>query len=98
MSIISSPISKEQFNQLYTQRIQNYSPALKLNAINYFAVSVGAFPYLDALVNESISTPASLTDEVVETIISHIPKGKLPTEASIQKIKNEYPQIGRAHV
>lgn len=93
MSIISSPISKEQFNQLYTQRIQNYSPALKLNAINYFAVSVGAFPYLDALVNGSISIPESLTDEVIETIISYIPKGKLPTEASIQKIKSEYPHI-----
>lgn len=93
MSIISSPISKEDFNKLYTQRIENYSPALKLNAINYFAVCVGAFPYLDGLVNGSISTPESLTDEVIETIISYIPKGKLPTPSAIQKIRDEYPHI-----
>ncbi len=93
MSIISLPISKEDFNKLYTQRIQNYSPALRLNAVNYFAACVGATPYLDALVNGSISIPESLTDEVIQTIISYIPKGKSPTPSVIQKIRDEYPHI-----
>jgi hypothetical protein len=93
MSIISSPISKEDFNKLYTQRIQNYNQSLKLNAVTYFAASVGANSYLEALASGQIKMPKTLGESETSDILTYIDKGRVPSLQAIQKIINEYPHV-----
>jgi hypothetical protein len=93
MTIISSPISKEDFNKLYTQRIQNYNQSLKLNAVTYFAASVGANSYLEALASGQIRMPETLGESETSDILTYIDKGRVPSLQAIQKIINEYPHV-----
>jgi len=93
MTIISSPISKEDFNKLYTQRIQNYNQSLKLSAVTYFAASVGANSYLEALASGQIRMPETLGESETSDILTYIDKGRVPSLQAIQKIINEYPHV-----
>jgi len=100
MSIISSPISRDSFNQLhemYNQRLQNYSQFLKLNEVTYFAAFIGASSYFDNLVSKVISPSQSLDNETINIISNSITKGKPPTSSVIQKIRVDYPHVQVDH-
>ena len=99
MSIISSPISKADFNQLYTQRIQNYNQLLKLNPVTYFAASVGSHSYLKMISSGQIQdhVPGTLRQSEIETILTYIDKGRTVTPLAIEKIINEYPHVQVDH-
>lgn len=99
MSIILSSISKDDFNKLYTQRIQNYNQLLKLNHVTFFAASVGAHSYLKMLVSGQIHdhNPEDLRQSEIETILTYIDKGRTVTPLAIQKIINDYPHIQVDH-
>jgi len=97
MTIISSPISKDDFNKMYTQRIQNYNQSLKLNLITYFAASVGANTYLQALASQQIKMPQVLDESQISDILTYIDKGRVPSSSVIQKIINEYPHVEVDH-
>jgi hypothetical protein len=97
MTIISSPISKADFNKLYTQRIQNYNQALKLNLITYFAASVGANSYLEALASDQIKMPETLEESQISDILTYIDKGRIVTPQTMQKIISSYPHVEVDH-
>jgi len=100
MSIISSPISKDNFNKLfemYIERVQKHNQLLKLNEVTYFAAFVGASSYFDNLVSGIISPSQSLDDETINVILNSITKGKPPTLLAIQKIRTDYPHVQVDH-
>ena len=99
MSIISSPISKADFNELYTQRIQNYNQLLKLNPVTYFAASVGSHSYLKMLASGQAHdhVSATLRQSEIEVILTYIDKGRTVTPLAIEKIINEYPHVQVDH-
>ena len=99
MTIISSPISKADFNKLYTQRIQNYNQALKLNLITYFAASVGSHSYLKMLASGQAHdhVSATLRQSEIEVILTYIDKGRIVTPQAMQKIISGYPHVEVDH-
>jgi len=96
MSIISSPISEQNVNQIfemYTQRLVNSNKILKLNEVTFFAASVGAHLYFDNIASNRLDFPEVLDEELINFILTNISKGKSPTLQAIQKIRLDYPHV-----